>query len=151
MREPVVHPLPIDSASANWPRGIAELTLETEDLAAMERFYAGMLGLEVLDRADDHLWLALGERTRLGLWLPGMKEHGDRGGRHVHFAVSAAPSMLDEICRRLAGNGVSVEGPIEHEGGDRSIYADDPAGNRIEIWDFFTRPRNARAGVDALR
>ena len=30
-----------------------------------------------------------------------------------------------------------VEGPVEHDGGDRSVYFFDPAGNGVEIWDFF--------------
>ena len=46
-------------------------------------------GLRVLAREDDRIWLAAGEHARLGLWLPGEKEFGDEGGRHVHFAFSA--------------------------------------------------------------
>ena len=34
------------------------------------------------------VWLAAGADTRLGIWSPGRKEHADRGGRHVHFALS---------------------------------------------------------------
>jgi catechol-2,3-dioxygenase len=53
--------------------------------------------------------------------------------------------------RRLRAAGIEVEGPVEHEGGDRSLYFSDPAGNRVEAWDFFTRGSDARRGVDALR
>lgn len=28
-------------------------------------------------------------------------------------------------------------GPVEHEGGDHSLYFEDPAGNLVEAWDFF--------------
>ncbi len=45
--------------------GICELTLETEDIAALERFYTQAFGMRVLARKDD------------------------RGGRHAHFAMSA--------------------------------------------------------------
>ena len=126
--------------------GICELTLEVRDLAVLERFYREALGLEVISRDDDRIWLACGERTRLGLWLPGQKEFGDEGGRHVHFAFAAKPGKLGE----LAEHGVEHRGPVEHPGGDRSLYFEDPEGNVVEIWDFFQRGKGARGGVHAL-
>jgi catechol-2,3-dioxygenase len=130
--------------------GLAELTLETTDIEEMERFYTGVIGLKVLSRDDDRVWLAVGERTRLGLWSPGRKEFGDRGGRHVHFALSAAPGALDALVERLREQGVEVEGPVEHPGRDRSIYFRDPAGNVVEAWDFLERGEGAKEGVEAL-
>jgi catechol-2,3-dioxygenase len=121
--------------------GICELTLEARDLALLERFYADAFGLEVLAREPDRIWLAAGQRTRLGIWAPGEKEFGDRGGRHVHFAFSAAPGRLDAVRGRLEARGAGVRGPIEHPGGDRSIYVEDPEGNVVEVWDFFGRGR----------
>ena len=82
--------------------GFAELTLETDDLAGLERFYVEAFGLEVLAREDDRVWLAVGQHARLGLWAPGRKEFGDRGGRHVHFAFSAGPGGLDRLRDALA-------------------------------------------------
>ena len=130
--------------------GVVEMTLEVRDLAALERFYVGAFGLRVLKREDDRVWLALGDRGRLGLWLPGEKEFGDRGGRHVHFALSAAPGGLDALRGRLDGLGVDVRGPEEHPGGDRSLYLEDPEGNVVEVWDFFERGEGAERGTDAL-
>jgi catechol-2,3-dioxygenase len=130
--------------------GFVELTLEVRDLAALERFYHEAFGLEVLAREDDRVWLAAGRGARLGLWLPGPKEFGDEGGRHVHFAFAAAPGRLDALRERLDRVGVEVRGPVEHAGGDRSIYARDPEGNVVEVWDFFHRPEGKEAGVDAL-
>jgi catechol 2,3-dioxygenase-like lactoylglutathione lyase family enzyme len=130
---------------------LAELTLETRDLAAMERFYRDVVGLCVLAREEDRIWLGVGERTRLGLWSPGEKEFGDRGGGHVHFAFSASPGRLDALTERLRAVAVGVHGPVEHPGGDRSIYFRDPAGNVVETWDFFEQGDGAREGVDALR
>jgi catechol-2,3-dioxygenase len=125
--------------------GFAELTLETRDLAALERFYTDGFGLALLAREDDRVWLAAGERARLGLWSPGEKEFGDRGGRHVHFALSAGPGRLDALCERLRGRGAAVRGPEVHDGGDRSIYVEDPEGNVVEVWDFFGRGREVEA------
>ena len=119
--------------------GLCELTLEARDLGRMEEFYTHCFGLEVLSREEDRVWLACGRRARLGLWAPGAKEFGDEGGRHVHFAFSAAPGCLDELSGRLAAHGVSYRGPVEHDGGDRSLYLEDPEGNVVEVWDFFAR------------
>jgi catechol-2,3-dioxygenase len=125
--------------------GICELTLETSDMRRLERFYTHVFGLGVLARQDDRVWLASGDRARLGLWSPGPKEFGDRGGRHVHFAFSSAPGRLGELAERARAAGVSVRGPIEHDGGDRSLYVEDPEGNVVEVWDFFERGRDVEA------
>ena len=130
--------------------GVVEMTLEVRDLAALERFYVEAFGLRVLGREDDRVWLALGDRGRLGLWLPGAKEFGDEGGRHVHYALSAAPGELDALRERLGGLGVDVRGPERHPGGDRSLYFRDPEGNVVEVWDFFERGEGAERGTDAL-
>jgi catechol-2,3-dioxygenase len=130
--------------------GLAELTLETDDLVRCERFYRELLGLELLSRERDRVWLAVGRSTRLGLWSPGRKEFGDRGGRHVHFAFSASPGELDALADRLRAAGGAVRGPVEHDGGDRSLYFRDPAGNLVEAWDYFQRPEGDKSGVEGL-
>ena len=129
-------------------QGFAELTLETRDLAGLERFYRDGFGLELLAREDDRVWLAAGPHARLGLWAPGRKEFGDRGGRHVHFAFSAAPGGLDALAERLRAHGAAVRGPERHSGGDRSLYVTDPEGNVVEVWDFFGRGRERRRAGD---
>jgi catechol-2,3-dioxygenase len=121
--------------------GFAELTLQARDLDGMEAFYGGDLGLEVLAREDDRVWLRVGDRARLGLWTPGAKEFGDQGGAHVHYALSATPGELDALAERLRERGHDVRGPELHPGGDRSLYVRDPEGNVVECWDFFGRAR----------
>jgi catechol-2,3-dioxygenase len=68
----------------------------------------------------------------------------------VHYAFSAEPGTLDELVQRVRAEGVDLQGPIEHPGGDRSIYLDDPEGNVVEVWDFFERGEGAARGTDAL-
>jgi catechol-2,3-dioxygenase len=125
--------------------GFCELTLEAHDMARLEAFYTGTFGFEVLAREDDRIWLAVGRTARLGIWSPGEKEFGDQGGRHVHFAFAAQPGTLEELARRVDAE------PVEHEGGDRSVYVEDPEGNVVEVWDFFKRAEGRREGVEALR
>ena len=147
----MTHPAATTTRTAGMlTSGFAELTLEVRDRERMERFYVRALDLEVLAREDDRTWLAAGERARLGIWLPGQKEFGDQGGKHVHFAFSAAPGRLDGLVQRLNTAGVAHRGPVEHPGGDRSLYVEDPEGNVVEIWDFFHRREGRQEGVDAL-
>jgi catechol-2,3-dioxygenase len=131
------------------PGGLCELVLETGDVERLAAFYRG-LGLPQLARECDRVWLASGPRSRLGIWPPGEQEHADRGGRHVHFALSVEGGELDELARGLRGQGLDLEGPVEHEGGDRSLYLTDPEGNRVELWDFFEDGDGERGGVRAL-
>jgi catechol-2,3-dioxygenase len=131
-------------------KGICELVLETRQVDRLQRFYRETLGLRLLAEEDDRVWLAAGDRCRLGIWSPGEKEYADRGGRHVHFAFSVDSSRLDRLVANLREAGLEVEGPIEHEGGDRSAYLFDPAGNRVELWDFFGDGDGADEGVVAL-
>ena len=68
--------------------GVSELVLEVSDLARAERFYAGTLGLPVVERWPhrDAFWVLAGA-TRIGLWKPQVGLHGSRGGEHVHYAM----------------------------------------------------------------
>jgi catechol-2,3-dioxygenase len=118
-------------------RGFAEVTLQTKDRAGLERFYANLLDLDVLAREDDRTWLSVGPRARLGLWTPGETVFGDEGGANDQFARSVAYEAPDGAGERARADGREVRGPIEHDGGDRSLYITDPEGNVLELWSFF--------------
>src|ERR687894_1669932 len=98
--------------------GVSELVLEVVDLEAAERFYAGVLGLPVVERWPKRqaIWLMAGERTRIGLWLPQVGLAGGRGGAHVHFALHIADADYDAAVERLRERGQEVE-EIEFDGG----------------------------------
>jgi catechol-2,3-dioxygenase len=116
------------------PHGIRELALEAADLDPMIAFYEG-LGLTVTGREPGRVWMEAGGDARLGIWSPGPKEHRDRGGHHVHFALAVSPGALDAAVSLLEDTVGEFEGPVVHEGGDRSVYAFDPEGNRVELWE----------------
>jgi catechol-2,3-dioxygenase len=116
--------------------GVCELVLESSAPDRMVEFYE-RLGLKPLAREGDRAWLAAGPTCRVGIWPPGEQEHGDRGGSHVHFALSALDGQLDATIDWLRERAWDFEGPVTHDGGDRSVYLSDPEGNRLEIWDYF--------------
>jgi catechol 2,3-dioxygenase-like lactoylglutathione lyase family enzyme len=117
--------------------GVSELVLEVVDLEASERFYAGLLGLPVVERwrKREAVWVMAGERTRIGLWRPQVGLFGGRGGIHVHFALHLPAEAFDAAVGTLRERGAQV---VEHEfpgyGGSRAAYLDDPDGNVVELW-----------------
>lgn len=128
-------------------RGFCELTLEARDPSALARFYREVFGWDELSRDEQRVWLECGERSRLGLWSEGPKEFGDEGGSHVHFALSVEPGRLDALVEHLNVLAIDHEGPVEHDGGDRSLYFRDPEGNVVEAWDFFEHGDGATRGL----
>lgn len=117
--------------------GVSELVLEVVDLEASEGFYAGLLGLPVVERWEDReaVWVMAGNRTRIGLWRPQVGLAGGRGGVHVHFAMHIAEDDYDAAVSRLRNRGAAVE-EIEFEGGaaSRAAYLTDPDGHVVELW-----------------
>ena len=117
--------------------GVSELVLEVVDLAAAEAFYAGILGLPVVERWPDReaIWVMAGDRTRIGLWRPQVGLESGRGGVHVHFAMHILPGDYDNAVSELRAAGLDVR---EHEFGthphSRAAYVDDPDGNLVEFW-----------------
>jgi catechol-2,3-dioxygenase len=117
--------------------GVSELVLEVVDLEAAEAFYAGVLGLPVVERWPDReaIWVMAGERTRIGLWRPQVGLAGGRGGIHVHFAMHIAEAGYDAAVTRLKERGAYKE---EHAfatyEASRAVYAEDPDGNIVELW-----------------
>lgn len=125
-------------------RGVLETCLYAADLAAAEDFYARVLGLEVIARAEDrHVFFRCGggvflvfnpartaaEQTHVG-GRP-VPVHGARGAGHVAFAVAGAE--LGGWRERLERAGVPVESEVEWPRGGASLYLRDPAGNVVEL------------------
>jgi catechol-2,3-dioxygenase len=113
--------------------GVNELVLEVLDLAAAEQFYAGVLGLPVLARSEERVWVAAGSQTRIGLWSPQVGIADGRGGVHVHYAMRIDESDYDGAVERLRGHGFD---PHEEDFGEsgRAAYVNDPDGNVVELW-----------------
>ena len=117
--------------------GVSELVLEVVDLEASETFYAGLLGLPVVDRWPDRdaLWVMAGDRTRIGLWKPQVGLERGRGGVHVHFAMHIAEPDYDAAVAALRAQGAEVaEHAFPTRPHSRAAYLDDPDGHLVELW-----------------
>ncbi len=125
--------------------GVYELTLEVAELAASEWFYAGVLGLPVVDRwapPRDATWLALGGGGFLGLWpvTTGGADaiHQGRGGSHVHFALRVPPGTLQGLADRLTSASYETEWR-QFDQGNVALYVTDPDGNVVELTELVVR------------
>lgn len=124
--------------------GTLESALYADDLDAAERFYAGILGLEVVTRqAGRHVFFRVGAsillvfdprataqppRPDAPIRVP---PHGATGPGH--FCLSVAAEALDGWRRHLEAAGVAIEADFRWPNGARSIYVRDPAGNSLEF------------------
>lgn len=124
--------------------GVLETCLYATDLAAAERFYAQVLGLEVIGRvAERHVFFRCGagvflifnpERTITAAGEVGgvpVPPHGTSGAGHVAFRVPEAE--LASWSTRLTEAGLAIEAEIAWPRGGRSLYVRDPAGNSVEL------------------
>ncbi len=117
---------------------VLETVLYVDDLDAAERFYGGVLGLELDSRkhglfvffrcGEGMLLLFEPEAARTGRNVPA---HGARGPGHVCFAVPE--SALVSWRAHLEAHGVVIEQEVSWPRGGRSFYFRDPAGNSLEL------------------
>lgn len=117
---------------------VLETILYVDDLDAAERFYGGVLGLE-LDSKKEGLFVFFKcgggmlllfepQAASTGRSVPA---HGAHGPGHACFAV--AEHDLDGWRAHLAAAGVAIEQEMGWPRGGRSFYFRDPAGNSLEL------------------
>ena len=117
---------------------VLETILYVDDLDAAERFYGGVLGLELYSRkpglfvffkcGNGMLLLFEPEAAGTGRNVP---PHGAKGPGHACFAV--AERDLDAWKARLDAAGVAIEQEMDWPRGGRSFYFRDLAGNSLEL------------------
>ena len=130
------------------PSAILESALYVTDLDAAEAFYRGVLGLDVIARAEGrHVFFRCGDGVLLLFNAEATRQppapdaklpvppHGSAGQGHLCFSATA-----DEITgwkAHLEAKNIDIEADFEWPNGGRSIYFRDPSGNSLE----FAEPR----------
>jgi len=123
--------------------GIGHCAIAASDIEAMSTFYRDVLGFELLERDPDHggVFLNLAGASHTIDLFP-MGSMGTRpaaeGSPLVHIAFKVASyEALGSAHATLVENDVRVQALLDHTN-QRSIYFNDPEGNRLEI--YYERP-----------
>jgi catechol 2,3-dioxygenase-like lactoylglutathione lyase family enzyme len=108
---------------------------------SIERLYTETLGLRVVSSWKGALAMRVGrgvlllfERESLAERDGPIAAHGAEGPGHACL-LAAGPDEYDAWRERLIAAGVEITHDHEWEGGCRSFYFNDPAGNLLEIAD----------------
>lgn len=116
------------------------VVLLCHDMAAMRRFYAGVMGFPV--RIDTEAWVSLGiGATLLSLRPRGRSRAGEDGpalpgSAAVQLAFRVPPSSIDACHDELVAQGVAIACPPTDlpRWRHRAMFFRDPEGNVVEIY-----------------
>ena len=129
---------------AQWPGGIAAITLFVEDLDASRQFYRDVFALPLFFEDDSSAVFHFGE-TLVNLLrvteapelvAPALVAGPEAGSRHV-FTLEV--DDVDAKCAELTARGVELlNGPMDRPWGPRTASFLDPGGH---IWEIAQPPR----------
>ena len=114
-------------------RYLDHVNLRTRDVARLERFYCGVLGLTKGARPPftfGGAWLYCGERAVVHLVEAEVRDPAGEL-RLEHFAFAA--EGLSAFVERLRAAGVSYRVGVVPELGVRQVKLEDPDGNRLHV------------------
>ena len=112
--------------------GMRHIALEVPDLEACERCYTEIMGMEVLNRANENLvYLTCGNDN---LSLGRAKSPAEAGGCMDHFGfIADSKQDLEDWFQFMKARDVPLlDEPHDHKDGARSFHCTDPAGNVIQ-------------------
>ena len=115
--------------------GMRHVALNVSDMAACERFYVDLLGMQVEWRPDDdNVYLTSGH-DNLALHRIANPAGPDDVQRldHVGFFIATPQQVDDWYDFLLANDVVIVAEPRTHRDGARSFYCRDPEGVVVQV------------------
>lgn len=121
---------------------VVETCIYSSDLESMKRFYAGVLGLPVVQEEKNKLVFLQAGKSMLLIFNPARTStDNDRLPTHgaqtppasIHFAMEIKENDYQSWKELLARNGIAVEKQVDWKGRSRSLYFRDPAGNLVEL------------------
>jgi catechol 2,3-dioxygenase-like lactoylglutathione lyase family enzyme len=108
---------------------LVEIAYFTDNVAEMARYYHRFLGVEPVAQADGMAIFLVGE-TKLFIhraYTPGEGELPPEN--HTAFSVAD----VDDACRKLVAQGLTLEVPSRDYYWGRSAYLRDPDGHLLEL------------------
>ena len=126
---------------------VAHVVLYVSDVAKSVDFYSKNLGMEVMTNDSERgmAFLSFGTQHHdFGLFrVRGEATKGTLGLGHVAMVAEGGMDELKAIHAKLLENQVEVVSTTDH-GVTRSVYFNDPDGNRLEIFvESFADPKEA--------
>lgn len=122
------------------------VALTVSDLRLQIDFYSNTLGMQVLEQADDQVWLGSGGIGLLHLTRQAEARRYRGTSGLYHFAVLLPTQKeLARVVRRLMDMGISNY-PTDHIM-TKTTYLEDPEGNQIEL--YAESPEDGAMGIIA--
>ena len=124
---------------------VGHVVLRVTDVDAAEAFYRDALGMETVRRSEGAAFMSFGTQHHdIGLFsVNGEHTRGNVGLGHVALVVDGGMPELQELHQRLLDNGVEIASLTDH-GMTKSVYFNDPDGNRLEIYVDLMEPLDGK-------
>jgi catechol 2,3-dioxygenase len=119
-------------------KGLVHFTIPVSDLERSARFYTEFLGMRVISRNPDMVFLKCGGDYLVLGKTKVMPEFDARGADVVHHAFKVGVEEFDQAVEFLKQKGVKILRVEDRQKGvfmGRSAYFSDPDGTRLEIHD----------------
>ncbi len=111
-------------------RGLRHLALKARDLAATERFYVDVLGLQVAFPHRGMLFLETPGGGDLLNFIESRRTFDPGAGGLDHFGLHVPPAEWKKLRGRLKTAEVAVRG----RRGQTAVYIEDPNGYTVELY-----------------
>ncbi len=134
------------SKSRRPVKGLGEVSIRVKNLDVMYRFYADVIGLEVLDRGESQVFFKIADgygghtqnlalfdaSNRMFLVNKSLQLSPDQSTLH-HIALNVALEDFESEKKRLEGLGLKVNVTVHQWLHVHSMYFSDPEGNLLEF------------------
>jgi catechol-2,3-dioxygenase len=121
---------------------VVETCIYSSDLESMKNFYAGILGLSVIQEERDKLIFLKAGKSMLLIFDP-MRTSATNGSlpahgaltppSSIHFALEIEEQEYHASKQLLVNNNITIEKEVNRDSHAKSIYFRDPAGNLVEL------------------
>jgi catechol-2,3-dioxygenase len=121
---------------------IVETCIYSSDLGSMKRFYAGVLGMPIVQEEEGKLVFLNAGKSMLLIFNPNrtsidnnsLPTHGAATPpASVHFTMEIQEGDYSDWKELLVKNEIAIEKEVDWKGAARSLYFRDPAGNLVEM------------------
>lgn len=121
---------------------VVETCIYSSDLDSMKKFYAGILGLPLVQEEKGKLVFLQAGKSMLLIFNPArtstdndkLPTHGAQSPPAcIHLAMEIEEHDYQRWKELLTKNKITIEKEVDWKGMSRSLYFRDPAGNLVEL------------------